>query len=106
MHDELYTGKVRVTPAWARYTGEKMWHKSQRSQKLRDGSLELIFQVAGLDEIKQWIMSLGPEAYIEEPKQLRDMVKADMKQALVQYERIRPAFQEPAVLGKRMDHAG
>ena len=26
---------------------------------------------AGLDEIKQWIMSLGPEAYVEEPKRLR-----------------------------------
>ncbi|NQT69564.1 MAG: WYL domain-containing protein, partial [Desulfobacteraceae bacterium] len=48
--------------------------------------LELISQVAGLDEIKQWIMSLGPEAYVEEPKKLRDMVQAELKKALIQYE--------------------
>ncbi len=72
---------------------------------MRDGSLELTFQVAGLDEIKQWIMSLGPEAYVEEPKRLRDMVKADIKKALVQYEGIRPAFIEPDVLENRLDYA-
>jgi len=105
MQDELYTVKVRITPAWARYIGEKIWHESQRSRKLDDGSLELTFQVAGLDEIKQWIMSLGPEAYIEEPKRLRDMVKADLKKALVQYEGIRPVYQEPAMLKNRVDYA-
>lgn len=105
IQDELNTVKVRITPAWARYIGEKIWHESQRTRKLSDGSLELTFQVAGLDEIKQWIMSLGPEVYVEEPERLRDMVKADMKKALVQYEGIRPAFQGPAVLESQVDYA-
>ncbi|MBC8431810.1 MAG: WYL domain-containing protein [Desulfobacterales bacterium] len=39
IHDELYTVKVCITSAWARYIGEKIWHESQRSRKLRDGSL-------------------------------------------------------------------
>ncbi len=26
MHDELYTLKVRISPAWARWVGEKSWH--------------------------------------------------------------------------------
>ncbi len=98
MQDELYTVKIRITPAWVRYIGEKIWHESQRSRKLKDGSLELIFQVAGLDEIKQWIMSLGPEAYVEEPERLRDMVKAHMKKALVQYEGLRPVFKRQEIL--------
>lgn len=105
MQDELYTVQVRITPTWARYIGEKVWHESQKSRKLRDGSLELTFQVAGLDEIKQWIMSLGPEAYVVEPKRLRDMVKADMKKALVQYEGISPPYQEPTMLESRADYA-
>jgi len=105
MQDELYTVKVRITPSWARYIGEKIWHESQRSRKLSDGSLELIFQVAGLEEIKQWIMSLGPEAYVEEPKRLRDMVKADLKKTLVQYEEIRPTYQKPTIPEKRVDYA-
>ena len=85
MHDELYTVKVHITPAWARYIGEKIWHESQQTKKLTDGSLELTFQVAGFDEIKQWIMSLGPEAYVIEPERLRDMIKADLKKTLIQY---------------------
>ena len=62
--------------------------ESQKYKKLSDGSLEMTFQVVGLDEIKQWIISLDPEAYVEEPKSLRNMVKADMKKALVQYKEI------------------
>jgi len=42
----------------------------------------MTFQVAGLDEIKQWIMSLGPEAYVIKPEKLKNMVKADLKKAL------------------------
>jgi hypothetical protein len=87
-----------------RYAGEKIWHQSQRSRKLPDGSLEVTFQVAGLDEIGQWVMGLGPEAYVEEPKKLRDGVKADMKKALFQYERIMPANSETTVLNSRIDY--
>ena len=60
--------------------------------------MELSFQVAGLDEIKQWVMSLGPEAYVIEPKKLKDMVKSDMKKAMFQYEQMRPAYQVPETL--------
>jgi len=104
MQDELYKVKVRIAPAWARYVGEKIWHESQRSRKLRDGSLELTFQVAGLDEIKQWIMSLGPEAYIVEPEMLRDIVRADLKKSLIQYKGMRDAYLETAVQKNRVDY--
>ena len=98
--------KIRVTPVWARYVGEKIWHESQKSRKLPDGSLELTFQVAGLEEIKQWILSLGPEAYVEEPERLRDMLKADLKKTMIQYEEIRPAYQKPALMENRTHSAG
>jgi len=50
------------------------------------------------DFVKQWIMSLGPEVYVLEPEILKDMLKDDMKKALVQYERVRPVYEEPAIL--------
>jgi len=53
MRDELYTVKIRISPAWPRYVGEKIWHESQQTRCLRDGSLEMTFRVAGLEEIKQ-----------------------------------------------------
>jgi len=39
-------------------------------------------------------------------KKLRDMVKADMKKALVQYEEMRPSYQKPALLENRAHFAG
>ena len=101
MQDALYTVKVRITPAWARYIGEKIWHESQQTEKLADGSLELTFQVAGLEEIKRWIMGLGPEANVVEPEMLKDMVKADLRKTLIQYERIRPVYHDIAAIKNR-----
>jgi predicted DNA-binding transcriptional regulator YafY len=83
--DELNTVRIRISPAWARYVGEKIWHESQRAVKLSDGGLELTFQVAGLEEISRWVLSLGPEAYVVEPDELRDMVKENLEKTLKNY---------------------
>ncbi|ACL06605.1 Helix-turn-helix type 11 domain protein [Desulfatibacillum aliphaticivorans] len=85
MQDELHTVKVRISPEWSRWVGEKIWHESQRMKKLPDGGLELAFEVAGLDEIKQWILSLGKEACVIAPGQLRDMVVREMQDSLERY---------------------
>ena len=85
MHDELYTVKIRISPEWARWVGEKIWHESQKITNLPDGSLEMPFQVAGLDEIKRWILSFGPQAVVLEPVKLREMVRKDLSRNLAQY---------------------
>jgi predicted DNA-binding transcriptional regulator YafY len=85
MHDELYTVKVRISPDWARWVGEKIWHESQKVKRNGDGSLELAFRVAGLDEIKRWILSFGPEAAVLEPEKLREMIRKDLSKTLNEY---------------------
>ena len=85
MHDELYMVKVRISSAWARWVGEKIWHESQKAKKNGDGSLDLTFQLAGLDEIKRWILSFGPEAAVLEPEKLKEMVRKDLSRNLAQY---------------------
>jgi len=87
MHDELYSVKVRISPGWARWVGEKVWHESQKVTKFPNGSLEMTFRVAGLDEIKRWILSLGPEVVVLEPEKLTEMVRKDLSRNLVQYSR-------------------
>jgi predicted DNA-binding transcriptional regulator YafY len=82
MHDEVYTVKVRISPGWARWAGEKIWHESQKAKKNGDGSLELMFWVAGLDEIKRWVLSFGPEARVLEPAKLKDMIRSDLQKML------------------------
>ncbi len=85
MHDELYTVKVRISPGWARWVGEKIWHESQNAKRNGDSSLELSFQVAGLDEIKRWVLSFGPEAVVLEPEKLKEIVRKDLSRNLAQY---------------------
>jgi predicted DNA-binding transcriptional regulator YafY len=85
MHEELHTVRILISPSGSRYVGEKIWHESQRIQKQLDGAIEIMFRVAGLDEIKQWVLGLGPEAYVVEPEELRWMVQSDLKRSLDQY---------------------
>jgi predicted DNA-binding transcriptional regulator YafY len=92
MHDELYTVKVRISPGWARWVGEKIWHESQKVTKLSDGGLEMTFRVAGLGEIKGWVLSFGPEAVVLEPERLKKMVRDDLTRNLEQYRASRPSI--------------
>lgn len=55
------------------------------TKKNGDGSLELTFRVAGLDEIKWWILSFDPEAQILEPAKLREMIRIELQKSLGQY---------------------
>ena len=87
MHDELFTVRIIISPAWARYVGEKIWHESQMIQKHLDGAIEIIFRLAGLSEIKQWVLGLGPEAIVVEPEELKLMVQADLERSLEQYKK-------------------
>jgi len=54
-------------------------------QKHLDGAVEIVFRVAGLNEIKQWVLGFGPEAYVIEPDELRWMIQSDLKRSLYQY---------------------
>ena len=85
MQDELYAVTVRISPSWSRYIGEKIWHQSQRIQKLIDGGIEISFRVAGLDEIRQWVLGLGPEAVVVEPYELKIAVYLSLQKTMVHY---------------------
>jgi hypothetical protein len=45
----------------------------------------MAFPVPGLDEIKRWILSFGPEAVALEPPKLRELVRKDLSRNLAQY---------------------
>ncbi|MCJ7774452.1 MAG: WYL domain-containing protein [Desulfobacterales bacterium] len=76
--------------------GEKIWHESQVLKKLPDGSLEMTFKVAGLDEIRQWVMGFGPEATVLSPDKLKDMVVNGLKKSLAQYKETVSVYWSPS----------
>jgi predicted DNA-binding transcriptional regulator YafY len=98
MQDELYAVTVRISPSWARYVSERIWHQSQRIQKLIDGGIEINFRVAGLDEIRQWVLSMGSEAVVVEPSELKFQLWNSLKETLRQYEVTRSKKKEPAII--------
>jgi len=55
----------------------KKWHQSQKEKELKDGRLEVRFNVKGLGGIKKWIYQWIPYVEIVEPKELRDEIKIE-----------------------------
>ncbi len=53
---------------------ESVWHRSQQLRDLPDGRVELSVKVAGIVEIRPWIMSWGDAVEVLEPPELREVV--------------------------------
>lgn len=65
---------LRFSPRVAAEVGDTVWHRSQRRALLADGSVELHFQVDGLEEILRWILGFGDLVEVIAPDELRRRV--------------------------------
>ena len=83
--EELVRVKVRFHKSLTHYLLERRWHPSQKNKKLKDGSLELAFELAGTKEIKTWILGFGSLARIVEPESLVVEVRKDLEKSLTSY---------------------
>jgi predicted DNA-binding transcriptional regulator YafY len=72
---------IRFSPAVAKRAAETRWHPSQELEHQPDGSLIWRGQVAGLREIKIWILGWGADAEVLEPPELRAAVGAELSKA-------------------------
>jgi proteasome accessory factor B len=77
---------VRFDPLVADNVAEVVWHKTQKSKFLDDGSLLFEVKVSGLWEISWWILGYGDQAEVLEPKELRRMVAERAKRLAARYE--------------------
>jgi predicted DNA-binding transcriptional regulator YafY len=76
---------IRFSPAVAKRAAETRWHPSQSLEPQKDGSLLWRGQVAGMREIRIWILGWGADAEVIEPKDLRDEVAAELRRAATNY---------------------
>lgn len=60
----------------------KKWHQSQKEKELKNGRLELRFNVKGLGGIKKWIYQWIPYVEVVEPKKLKEEIKSELKEAM------------------------
>lgn len=72
---------IRFSPAVARRAAETRWHPSQQLESQSDGSLLWRGRVAGMREIRIWILGWGADAEVIEPAELREDVAVELRRA-------------------------
>ena len=82
---DFHDVRIRFSPVVAPYIKERQWHPRQAIKELKNGSLDLCFTTNHLNEVKDWVLSWGPQAQVMQPAKLRDKIKAELVAALKQY---------------------
>ncbi len=78
---------IRFCPNVAGNVDEIMWHKTQRTRLVEDGSLLFEVDVDGLREIAWWVLGYGDQAQVLAPTELRQMIKTHAERMLEFYNR-------------------
>lgn len=83
--EKAYRVTIRFKPHSARYIRERIWHPSQDLLDEEDGGCVISFTTGSLDETKRWVLSYGADAEVLEPADLRQMLAAQLTEALASY---------------------
>ncbi len=79
------TIRLRFDRSVAHRVREAIWHRSQTLDELPDGGVQLTVQVAGIIEIRPWILSWGDGVEVLAPPALRASVAEALHGALARY---------------------
>jgi predicted DNA-binding transcriptional regulator YafY len=77
--------RIRFDRSWAIHVEEHSWHPSQKLERNKDGSLDLLMEVGGTTELRNWVLSFGAGARVLEPESLRAGVASELERALARY---------------------
>ena len=73
--------------AWAaELVGEVRWHQTQELIPQKDGKLIFRATVAGLDELRWWVLGWGPHVVVQKPKELAKEIQTLARDTLRNYE--------------------
>lgn len=76
---------VEVDDAHAPWVLERIFHPTQSVEQRTDGSIVLRVRASGLQELSDWIVSLGEHAEVVEPAELREHVRRRLRAAAARY---------------------
>jgi predicted DNA-binding transcriptional regulator YafY len=80
--------RIRFDPNVAGYIQEKIWHPTQTLSPQTDGSLIFTARVAGIEEIKYWILKWGAGAQVLEPVALREAMVLEIQHMAEKYHNV------------------
>jgi predicted DNA-binding transcriptional regulator YafY len=78
--------RIHFAPSVAGYIEERLWHPTQSLAHQSDGGLIFEARVAGLEEIKYWVLKWGAGATALEPAALRAAVAEEVRQMAANYD--------------------
>ena len=84
-HGQPQNVRIRFAAEVAGYISEKTWHRTQKIEPQKDGSLIFEARVAGTDEIKYWLMTWGSKAEVLSPAALREEMLSEAEAMLENY---------------------
>jgi len=79
---------IRFSPQIAGYIKEKIWHPNQVLEDQADGSVIFTAEVAGIEEIKYWVLKWGAGAEVLAPETLRSAVAEEAKAMAEKYKEV------------------
>ncbi len=68
-------------PEAGRWVTEEVWHKSQQSEVLPDGRVQVTFYVGVTPEMVSWLLYYGARVEVVEPAWLRERVREEHRRA-------------------------
>lgn len=73
--------RVRIwfSPQIADYIAEREWHRSQRLERARDGSVSLTLSVSLDWSLRRWILGFGAQALVVEPQSLVQEIRRELE---------------------------
>lgn len=77
--------RIRFSPRVAGNVEEVLWHHTQQTRRQPDGSLIFEARVDGLREILWWVLGYGKEAVVEQPLELRTMIREHVQEMSREY---------------------
>ncbi len=77
--DRLYTICLHVSPDCVPAFRRKQYHHSQRIEEREDGSATVMFRVAGLEDIRAFVLGFGDGVRVVEPEELVEKVREEVR---------------------------
>jgi proteasome accessory factor B len=84
--ERVYRVELEFDAAFADTVAETHWHDTQEIEWLDDGSILFRCEVAGLDEIVWWILSMGPHCVVRRPIELAERVQQLARETVRKYD--------------------
>jgi predicted DNA-binding transcriptional regulator YafY len=84
--DRTYSVEIWFAPEAANVVTETIWHATQQVTRHKDGSLVLNFEIDGLEEIANWVLSWTGRCKVLEPPELRQLIVQKLQAGLAMHE--------------------